>query len=350
MPDQQASGAHGAPVEEGRISWGRPSARLEEGDLQTPSDQLCRQMYRRMLTIRMFEQRVKKLYAGKEIYGAIHLCIGQEAVAVGVCSALRKEDFVFSTFRGHGHLIAKGGDLRKMMAELMGRETGCSRGRGGSMHMFEPGIGFMGGNGIVGANLPLALGSAFSAWYRRSDAVTAAFFGDGASNQGAFHESLNLAALWKLPYIAVCENNRYAATTPVAHACAVEDLALRAQGYGIPGVVVDGNDCFAVCETMTEAVARARAGEGPTLIECKTYRVEPHCGIIADQRPKEELEAWGGAKNDPLERFRRRDVLPETTRKQITEEVEADLDAAVKFARESPFPDARQFFEETAEL
>jgi TPP-dependent pyruvate/acetoin dehydrogenase alpha subunit len=318
--------------------------------METVSEETLRRMYRRMATIRIFEQRVKALYKAKEIYGAIHLYIGQESVAVGVCAGLRDDDSVFSTFRGHGHLIAKGGDIRRMMAELMGRETGCSRGRGGSMHMFEPQIGFMGGNGIVGANLPLALGTAFSARYRGSDAVSVAFFGDGASNQGTLNESLNLAALWKLPYIAVCENNRYAATTPISHSCAVEDIAPRAHAYGMPGVIVDGNDCLAVYEAAKVAVARARSGQGPTMIECKTYRVEPHCGIIADERPDDELEKWAGTKNDPLERFRRHDVLSATAIEELTHEAEQELEEAVEFARKSAFPDVKQFLEETAEL
>lgn len=314
--------------------------------MHPPDEPLLRRMYQRMVTIRLFEQKVKKLYVGKEVVGAIHLYIGQEAVAVGTCAALRDDDCVFSTHRGHGHLIAKGGDIQRMMAELMGKATGCSRGRGGSMHMFDPRIGFMGGNGIVGGGLPLALGAAFSAQYRGTDAVAVAFFGEGAANQGTFHESLNLAALWKLPFLAVCENNRYAATTPVAHASPTEDFAPRAQGYGLPGVTVDGNDCVAVYAAAEEAVARARAGHGPTLIECKTYRVEPHCGIIADQRPPEELKQWGGPANDPLEKFRKRHRLSEAALQEIQGQVEAEIESAVKFARASPWPDVPEFLKE----
>lgn len=303
-------------------------------------------MYRAMLTIRLFEERVKQLYQAGEVAGAIHLSIGQEAVAVGVCSALRTDDAVFSTHRGHGHLIAKGGQLPAMMAELMGRQTGCSRGCGGSMHMFDPQIGFMGGNGIVGGGLTLALGAAFAAQYRGLDGIAVAFFGDGASQQGTFHESLNLAALWKLPYLAVCENNQYAATTPFAAAVATADIAPRAAGYGIPGIVVDGNDCRAVYRAATAAVARARAGNGPTLLECKTYRVEPHCGIIADRRPKEELEHWSRPDRDPLEYLRREGGLSNSAISAVQRDVEANMESAVAFARGSPYPDPAVFLRE----
>lgn len=305
-----------------------------------------RRMFRTMVTIRRFEERVKKLYLGAEIYGAIHLYIGQEAVATGLSEPLRDDDYVFSTHRGHGHLIAKGGDLGRMMAELMGRETGCSRGCGGSMHMFEPDLGFMGGNGIVGGGVPLALGAAFSARYRGTDQVAVAYFGDGGMGQGIFHEALNLASKWTLPYIAVCENNRYAATTPVAKATAARDFSAYADPHGMPGVRVDGNDVEAVYAAAREAVERARAGEGPTFLDCETYRVEPHCGIIADERPPEEREEWGQIENDPIERFRRRLELDEQAVARVEAEVERDLEGAVEFARNGPQPDPAAFFEE----
>ncbi len=314
----------------------------------TQNRQLMFSMYKRMLLIRLFEQEVKRLYRAGEIPGAIHLYIGQEAIAVGVCSALRDTDYVTSTHRGHGHLIAKGGDIREMMAELMGKSAGCSGGYGGSMHMFDLEIGFLGGNGIVGGGIPIGLGTAFSAKYRKADAVSVSFFGEGAANQGTFHETLNLAALWKLPYIAVCENNRYAATTPVEKSTSVEDIASRAQGYGIPGIIVDGNDCEAVFDVMEKAVARARKGEGPTLVECKTYRIEPHCGIIADQRPKGERESWI-AEKDPLEIMEKRiSGFSEKDEEKIRQEVEAEIAGAVEFARQSPFPGAEDLLEEFA--
>jgi len=314
--------------------------------LKTMEPDLMRQMYRSMLTIRLFEEKAKQLYQAGEIAGAIHLSIGQEAVAVGVCSALRRDDAVFSTHRGHGHLIAKGGQLPAMMAELMGRQTGCSHGRGGSMHMFDVQVGFMGGNGIVGGGLTLALGAAFAAQYRGRDGIAVAFFGDGAAQQGTFHEALNLAALWKLPYLAVCENNQYAATTPFAAAVPTADIAPRAEGYGIPGIVVDGNDCLAVYRAATVAVERARAGDGPTLLECKTYRVEPHCGIIADKRPKEELEYWGQPDRDPIEHLRRAGGFSDAEIGAVRRNVEAELETAVAFARGSPYPDPAAFLRE----
>ena len=303
-------------------------------------------MYRTMLKIRLFEYEAKRLYRAGEIFGAIHLYIGQEAVAVGICEALRPDDCVTSTHRGHGHLIAKGGSIKEMMAELMGRKTGCSGGYGGSMHMFDLERGFLGGNGIVGGGIPIGLGAAFSAKYRQTDAVAVSFFGEGASNQGTFHETLNMAALWKLPYIAVCENNRYAATTPVEKSTNVEDLAVRANGYGMPGVIVDGNDCEAIFKVATNAVARARRGDGPTLIECKTYRVEPHCGIIADQRPPGEREKWKSDK-DPLTVIGKKTPgFSRIIEEKIQKEVELEIADAVEFARQSEFPSPNEILEE----
>lgn len=304
-------------------------------------------MFRRMLFIRLFEHEVKRLYRAGEIPGAIHLYIGQEAIAVGICEALRSSDYVTSTHRGHGHFIAKGGVPGKAMAELMGKESGCSKGFGGSMHMFDLGIGFLGGNGIVGGGIPIGAGAAFSAKYRRTDSVAVSFLGEGASNQGTFHETLNIAALWKLPYIAVCENNRYAATTPVEKSTSVEDIAVRAKGYGIPGVIVNGNDCVEVFEVASKAVERARAGEGPTLIECKSYRVEPHCGIIADERPKGEREKWLLPDADPLGIIKNRiGDLGAEEEKRIEEEERERLEKAVDFARESLPMETEKFIEE----
>lgn len=302
-----------------------------------------------MLTIRLFEHEVKQLYRAGEISGAIHLYIGQEAVAVGVCSALQDTDYVTSTHRGHGHLIAKGGDLKTMMAELMGKVTGCSGGYGGSMHMFDFAKGFLGGNGIVGGGIPLGIGAAFSAKYRKTDSVAISFFGEGASNQGTFHESLNLAALWKLPYIAVCENNQYAATTPVGKSTSVIDIASRAAGYDIPGVVVDGNDCSKIYQAASKAISRARKNNGPTLIECKTYRVEPHCGIIADQRPEGERETWV-KEQDPLEIIKSQiPGFTHTVETKLQREVETEIFEAVEFARNSPEPKPEDLLEEYIE-
>ena len=307
-------------------------------------EQLLR-MYRKMLTIRLFEQRVKRHYRTGEISGAIHLYIGQEAIAVGVCEAIRDTDYVVSTHRGHGHLIAKGGSTKKMMAELMGKESGCSRGFGGSMHMFDLERGFLGGNGIVGGGVPIGLGAAFSAQYRGTDSVAVSFFSEGAANQGTFHETLNMASLWKLPFIAVCENNQYGATTPLDRSTA-GTIVSRADGYAMPGVHVDGNDCTKVFEATAEAVERARSGGGPTLLECLTYRVEPHCGIIADQRPDGERENWI-AESDPLDAIKAyiQDFGPEQE-KQITAEVKEELNDAVEFAQSSPALSPEKMFDE----
>jgi len=275
------------------------------------------------------------------IGGAVHLYIGEEAVAVGMCAALEEGDWVVSTHRGHGHAIAKGLSLDRMLAELMGRETGYSRGCGGSMHIFSSQDGLLGGNGIVGGGIPIALGPAFAAKYAGTGRVSVGFFGDGGSNQGTFHESLNMAALWKLPVIYVCENNLWAASTPAEITMSVPDIAGRACAYGIPGVAVDGMDVMAVYEVAQEAVTRARAGEGPTLIEAKTYRFEAHCGggLPAHQDPQ-ELERR--RKHDPITALERKlvedGVMTSDQQEQMRAEVLAEMDTAVEFAEKSPFP------------
>jgi len=301
-----------------------------------------------MLLIRRFEEKVKQLYQNGEIFGAIHLYIGQEAIATGVCSVLRTDDFVFSTHRGHGHYLAKTNDIFGAIAELMGRSTGCSKGCGGSMHMFNIPMGFMGGNGIVGGGIPLAAGAAFAAQYIKSDAVSTAFFGDGAANQGTFHETLNLAAVKKLPFIAVCENNCYAATTPVKSATSREDMVSRAEAYGIPGIRVDGNDVHAVRAGAEKAVMHARQGNGPFLIDCKTYRVEPHCGIIADARPPEERSYWQDPANDPIKRIISADHTYFSEKKilEIEASIKDAIEAAVSAARSAPFPSVNEFDKE----
>ena len=295
-----------------------------------------------MITIRRFEERVKVLYRAKEITGAIHLYIGEEATAVGTCEALEPGDYVTSTHRSHGHCIARGLDLKRMMAEMMGRETGVSRGRGGSMHQFDISLGFLGGNGIVGGGIALATGAAFSAKYRNIDRVAVCFFSEGAANQGVLFESLNIASLWKLPVIYVCENNRYAATTPVEKSVSSQDIAPRAEPFGVPWSIADGNDVLDVYRHVSEAVARARQAGGATFIECKTYRVEPHCGIIADGRDKREIELWRTPEKDPIARFEHmlltESILTPEEIAGVRQEVERDLDEAIEFARKSPFP------------
>jgi len=303
---------------------------------------LKRTMLKRMVLIRRFEEQVKNLYRAGEIVGAIHLYIGQEAVAVGACSTLRDADFATSGHRSHGHTLAKGLDVNKTMAEMMGRAGGHSQGRGGSMHMFDASKGFLGGNGIVGGGIAIATGAALSARYRGTDQVTVCFFSEGASNQGVLAECLNMCALWKLPVVYLCENNRYAATTPVTKSTCTDDIAPRAAAYGLPWALCDGNDVIDVHRTVGEAVDRARAGGGATFVEAKTYRVEPHCGIIPDTRSKQEIALWRSGKHDPIPRFEARLSKEKSFAKAelaaVHEEVEQELAAAIEFARGSPYP------------
>jgi len=261
------------------------------------------ELYKRMLEIRYFEEKVFELYAQNLVPGTIHLYAGEEAVAVGVCSNLRKDDYITSTHRGHGHCIAKGAQLKRIMAEILGKETGYCKGKGGSMHIADFNVGMLGATAVVGAGLPIAMGAGLSIKLRRTDNVVACFFGDGASNQGTFHEAINMAAIWKLPVIFVCENNIYAMGTRQSTVMLVEDIADRAVAYGIPGVTVDGNEVLAVYEAAQKAVERARKGEGPTLMECKTYRHKGHSRIDpAKYRPKEEVEEW--LRKDPIKHFK----------------------------------------------
>jgi len=308
-------------------------------------------MLRTMYKIRFFEERAKKLYKSGRMegnfLGALHSYIGEEAIAVGVCAALRRDDYVVSTHRGHGHCIAKGGDLKRILAELHGKETGYSHGRGGSMHLFDLEMGFLGGNGIVGGGLPIAVGAAFSSQYKETDRVTVCFFGDGAASQGTFHESLNIASLWKLPLIFVCENNQYAVTTPASETISIPDIGDRAFAYGIPGKVIDGNDVLLVYDTVFEAVDRARVGEGPTLIECKTYRWDPHCFVIPETRAKEEIEDW--KKKDPVSRFEKKllgeKIITDEDVRTLRFKVMKEIDKAEDFAKNSPYPFVEEFKE-----
>lgn len=303
------------------------------------------ELYRTMRRIRRFEEKVMDLYARQRVMGIVHLYIGEEAVATGVCANLRKDDYITSTHRGHGHCIAKGGDLRLMMAELFGRSTGYCRGKGGSMHIADFNLGILGANGIVGAGMPIAGGAGLSIKLRGTDQVAVSFFGDGACNQGSFHESLNLAAVWKLPVIFVCENNQYAISASQKRVGAIEDYYLRKAAYGIEGCKVDGNDVLAVYQAAFEAVARARRGEGPTLIECKTYRWRGHYEGEADRtyayRTKEEIEEW--MRRCPIERFKKilleKNVATESDLKAIDEGIEGELREAIDFAEKSPEPE-----------
>jgi pyruvate dehydrogenase E1 component alpha subunit len=298
-------------------------------------------LYETMQRIRSFEMAVIELFARGKIPGFLHTYVGEEAVAAGVCTVLRAEDKIISTHRGHGHLIAKGGRLDLMMAELFGRRTGYCKGKGGSMHIAEPDLGMLGANAIVGAGTAIINGAALTAQYLGKDEVAVAFFGDGASNTGAFHESLNMAAVWNLPSIFVCENNAYAESTPQTYHQKIEDISVRAVAYGMPSSTVDGNDAGAVYLAAKKAVARARSGEGPTLIEAKTYRIRGHYeGDPQIYRTKEEVEAW--QEKCPVERWRQVLLdrgIPVKTIEEIDAGIEQELKEAVDFAEKSPLPD-----------
>ncbi len=303
------------------------------------------EIYKKMCLIRNFENTLNELYMSGRLVGDLHLYVGEEAVAVGVCASLRKDDYIVSTHRGHGHCIAKGADVNRMMAELFGKSTGLCKGKGGSMHLADVSIGMLGASGIVGGGLPLAVGAGLSAKYRGTDQISVCFFGDGASNQGTFHESINLASVWDLPVIFVCENNQYGEATPLSKVMRIKNIADRASSYGIPGFVIDGMDVIAVNESAKQAVNRARQGKGPTLMECKTYRFEGHC--VTDPweryRSREEVEEW--KKKCPIAHFRKilvsRGAFSENELEEIEQEAKRQIEEAVKFAEESPDPDPK---------
>jgi acetoin:2,6-dichlorophenolindophenol oxidoreductase subunit alpha len=306
-------------------------------------------MYRKMHRIRCFEQKIKELITTAEIPGFLHVSIGEEATAVGVCAALRLTDRITSTHRGHGHLIAKGGDVGRMMAEIYGKRTGYCKGKGGSMHIVDFSLGILGANGIVGGGIPIATGSALAAKISGSDDATVCFFGDGAANEGTFHESLNLAAIWKLPVVYVCENNGFGEFTPTAAVTSVKDIAVRAKSYDIPGYVVDGNNVLEVYRYTSEAVARARAGEGPTLLECKTYRWEGH--VVGEQafitggyRSEDEVARWKA--RCPIIQLEKTvlesSMLKRDDLDRIAKQAHDEVEAAVEFARQSPLPEAAE--------
>lgn len=307
--------------------------------------------YRRMLRIRRFEEEGTRLFKAGKIPGAFHASIGQEAAIVGACLALRNDDTICGTHRSHGHPIGKGADLKTLMAELMAKSTGISKGRGGSMHLADRSVGIIGQSAIVGGGIPLATGAALSAKVRKSDQVSLCFFGDGAVNQGTFHESLNMGSLWKLPVVYVCENNGYAITTSLAQSHAQTSIAKRAESYGMPGVTVDGQDVRVVYEAANTAVQRARRGEGPTLIEAQTYRFDEHnVGLLIPGKPyraAEEVDQY--QKNrDPIALFRQhllRDRLSAAELTAIDQEVEAAVKEAILFGESSPVPDAADLYQ-----
>ena len=302
-----------------------------------------RNHYRKMLELRLLELKVQELYRNGRLPGFVHLYLGEEAVAVGVCSNLEGRDLVFSTHRGHGHALAKGVPAGVVLAELWGKTTGSSGGRGGSMHMYAPEYGFMGTNGIVGAPIPLATGAALSAKLRKEGQVVISFFGDGAVNSGSFHEAVNMGTVWDLPVVYVCENNLYATEMAFSRATKNVDIASRAAAYGLPGVAVDGQDVVAVHEAAEAAIRRCRGGGGPTLIECKTYRyVGHHEGDPGtDYRTREEVQQW--KQRDPVKLARKRLLdlgAAEGDLQAIDQEVEQLIEQAVEFAESSPEPSA----------
>lgn len=320
---------------------------IKEYDL--PKAQILK-MYQDMLKIRYFENQITDVYSKGLMPGIAHLYIGEEAIAVGVCANLTEFDFSTSTHRGHGHLIAQGVNLKKMMAEVLGKKTGYCKGKGGSMHIADFSKGILGANGIVGAGIPIATGSGYSAKIRGTDQVTVAFFGDAASNQGTFHESINMAAAWKLPVVYVCENNLYGISVGIRKVTNTPDLAIRAIAYDIPNIIVDGNDVLEVYRVTKEAVGRARKAEGPTLIECKTYRWKGHHVGDPGQiyRLEEEIKEW--KKRCPIKTFRKRLIEEKTASEEEINSIEKDTKKMIKealdFAIQSPYPDEKEAFED----
>ena len=308
--------------------------------------------YKTMLTIRRFEEYVVDMFARGQVPGFTHAYIGEEAIATGVCAVLREDDYITSTHRGHGHVIARGADLNRMMAELCGKSTGYCKGKGGSMHIADMSLGILGANGVVGGGMPIAVGAGLSAKRRGTDQVAVSFFGDAASNIGSFHESLNLASVWKLPVLFICENNMYGISVSQKKHQAIKNIADRSVGYSMPGVVVDGMDVFAVYDAANEAVKRARSGKGPTLIECKTYRFRGHHEGDPNQgtryRTKAEMQKW--RKKDPLESLVKKMISKKVATKkklaQIEQKVNSEVEAAAKFALDSPAPEPKELYDD----
>ena len=312
------------------------------------SKELVSNFYRTMCKIRHFEQTVEKLFLDGEIPGFVHLYIGEEAIATGVCANLTNSDYIESTHRGHGHTLAKGADVNRAMAEIFGRSTGFCKGKGGSMHIADFSVGMLGANGVVGGGYNLAVGAALAIDFQKRKDVSVVFFGDGASNRGTFHEAANMAAAWNLPVVFVCENNKWASTTPYRTTTSVENISDRAVGYGMPSIMVDGNDVFDVYDGMKKAVERARQGGGPTFLEAKTYRIKGHfVGDPEMYRTKEEV-AEQFENNDPIKRFEEK-ALKENllTKKEMdainTEEIKVIKDS-IEFAKNSPFPEEEELF------
>lgn len=307
------------------------------------------EMLKRMMLIRAFEEKAEELFMRNLVHGTMHLSVGEEAVAVGSIFALNREDYITSTHRGHGHMIAKGGDIKKMFAEFLGKDTGYCHGRGGSMHIADFSLNNIGATGIVGAGIPIATGAAFAIKYMRRKEIVLCFFGDGAANEGTFYESLNMASIWNLPIIFMCENNMYAMSSPVSKFIPTPNISDRAKSFSIPGVTVDGMDVIAVYEVTKEAADRARNGGGPTLIEAKTYRYKGHSKSDKNvYRTKEEIEEW--KKKDPIVNFikKLKDLgdLDDKTLESIKNDIEKTIEKGVNFALNSkePSPDTLMWY------
>lgn len=301
-----------------------------------------------MVLTRKFEEASAELYRKGKLFDLCHTCIGQEAITVGACYKLRKDDIVVPSLRGRGAYITKGASIKKILAAMYGKKTGLFFPKESPHHMGIPELGILAGTGIVGSDIARAVGAALAAKLRKTGQVVLCFFGDGASNRGDFHESLNLAAIWKLPIIFICENNMIALSTPTSKTTSVENISQRAGGYNIPGVTIDGNDVLAVIRTVREAIRRAREGMGPTLIECKTYRWRAHCEAAPDDRPEEEIELWKKKLGCPIKRFENKlikaGILTEKKIKEIEAEVERELLEAIDFAERCPFPTSDDAF------
>lgn len=324
------------------LSIPKPTVEVQALDADTRMTAL-----RKMLEIRLTEEKIQEMFLANLIRGTTHLCIGQEAVSTGVAAMLRKGDSVTCTYRGHGHALAMGMSVKAMLAEMMGKVSGCCRGKGGSMHMTDASIGLLGANAIVGAQLPIAVGAALTAQIRQTGNIAVTFFGDGAANIGAFHEAMNLAAIWKLPVIFICENNRYGEYTPQHLSTPIENLSVRAAGYGIPGITVDGQDFETVVSEFRAAAERARAGEGPTFLEMKTYRYMGHSRTdTGPYRPEGELDAW--KQRDPILLLKAKMIadgqLDETEFAELKQAVEQLVLEAVEWARNEPYPSAEELY------
>ncbi len=308
------------------------------------------ELYTTMLTIRRFEERVAAEYFAGNLFGFVHSYIGQEAIATGVCRHLGKKDRIVSHHRGHGHCIAKGADMKRMMAEIYGKKTGYCKGKGGSMHIADFSIGMLGADGIVGAGLPIATGAALAAQLEGTGKIAAVFFGDGACQEGEFHEALNLAAIWKLPLLFVCENNHYGVNTPRSYSLAASEIVRMPEAYQIPTQAIHGNDVEAVFRAAGEAVGRLRQGDGPYFLECETYRWHKHflSDALEDLRPREEIEAW--AERCPIAAFEakllKQDVITRSDIERINERILAEVEEACQFALESPYPEPEDALED----